>query len=145
MVKTDNRTTGGRFEQELAEVLAAHGFWVHVIQQNKSGQPADLIAVKGKFHTLIDGKVISDNKGFQFDRIEENQRLAMKSFFKKGGELCYFALRLPDDTVWMVSLERLEVLMGRGKKRLSDDDIRKGQAWPLSKWLEAANNWSEDL
>ena len=84
MQKTDNRTNGGRFEQELAEILFKHGFWAHVMQQNKAGQPADLIAVRGKFHTLIDGKVISDNNGFPFSRIEENQRSAMKMFQKNG-------------------------------------------------------------
>ena len=41
--KTDNRSVGGRFEQELARKLADAGFWVHVLQQNKAGQPADII------------------------------------------------------------------------------------------------------
>ena len=85
-MKTDNRTTGGRFEQELGDILAAHGFWVHIMQQNKAGQPADIIAVKGKFHTLIDCKVC-ENGFFAFERIEDNQRSAMKLFFRKGGEL----------------------------------------------------------
>ena len=52
-MKTDNRSRGGRFEQEMAEKLAENGFWCHVMQQNKAGQPADLIAVKGRYHTLI--------------------------------------------------------------------------------------------
>lgn len=137
MRKTDNRSNGGRFEQELAEILASHGFWAHVMQQNRSGQPSDVIAVKGKFHTLIDGKVISDNNGFPFSRIEENQRSAMKMFQKKCGELCYFALKLPDESVWMIAMERIQLLENRGKKRLSDQDIRT-QAWPLDKWLESS-------
>ena len=53
---TDNRTTGNRFEQELSDILAEHGFWVHVMQQNKAGQPADIVAMRGRFHTLIDCK-----------------------------------------------------------------------------------------
>lgn len=143
MQKTDNRTTGGRFEQDLSHVLAEHGFWCHVMQQNKSGQPADLIAVKGHFHTLIDCKVISDNKGFPFERIEENQRSAMKMFFRKCYELCYFALKLPDETVWMVSLERLDTFKNRGQKRLSEEDIR-GKTWSLESWLESSDTWAED-
>ena len=64
-MKTDNRSSGTRFEQDFANLLAEHGFWAHVMQQNKAGQPADIIAVKGKFHTLIDCKEISDtDKGF---------------------------------------------------------------------------------
>lgn len=143
MTKTDNRSTGNRFEQDLSQTLADHGFWVHVMQQNKAGQPADIIAVKGKYHTLIDCKVISDDKGFPFDRIEENQRLAMRTFFRKCGELCYFALKLPDETVWMVSLQRLETLKGRGKKRLTEHDIRTG-IWSLDSWLISSDTWAED-
>lgn len=134
-MKTDNRSNGGRFEQELSHILAENGFWVHVMQQNKAGQPADIIAVRGNFHTLIDCKVISDNKGFPFERIEENQRLAMRMFQRKCGELCYFALKLPDESVWLVSLERLETFKGRGMKRLTEKAIQS-QTWSLEKWLE---------
>lgn len=142
--KTDNRTNGRRFEQELSIILAGAGFWVHVLQQNPSGQPADIIAVKGKFHTLIDCKVISDNNGFPFDRIEENQRSAMKMFQRKCEELCYFALKLPDGKIFLVSLERLDTFRGRGNKKLSDYDIRT-QTWSLEKWLESSDYWAEDL
>lgn len=144
MQKTDNRTSGGRFEQELAEILFKHGFWAHVMQQNKAGQPSDIIAVKGKYHTLIDGKVVSDNEGFPFSRIEENQRSAMHMFTRRGGELCYFAIKLPDETVWLVSLSRLETLESRGKKRLTDDEIRK-QTWSLESWLKSSDDWSKDI
>ena len=142
MQKTDNRSTGGRFEQDLAITLADNGFWCHVMQQNKSGQPADIIAVKGHFHTLIDCKVISDNNGFPFERVEENQKYAMRMFQKRCCELCYFALKLPDGTIWMISLERIETLKVRGKKKITDNEIRT-QTWSLAKWLESSDVWSE--
>ena len=142
MEKTDNRTNGGRFEQELSHALAERGFWSHVMQQNKSGQPADIVAIKGKFHTLIDCKVISDDKGFPFERIEENQKLAMRLFQKRCGELCYFALKLPDESVWLVSMERLETLRNRGNKKLTEDEIRK-QTWSLENWLDSTDTWGE--
>ena len=143
-MQTDNRTNGGRFEQELSHELAEHGFWVHVMQQNKAGQPADIIAVKGKFHTLIDCKVISDNNGFPFTRVEENQKYAMKLFQRKCGELCYFALKLPDGEIHLINLERLETLKYRGKKRLTDHEIRE-QTWSLEKWLDSSDIWAEDV
>ena len=143
-MKTDNRTNGGHFEQELSEKLADNGFWVHVMQQNKSGQPADIIAVKGSFHTLIDCKVISDDNGFPFERVEENQKLAMRMFQRKANELCYFALKLPDESIWLINLERIETIRGRGKKRLTDDEIRT-QTWSLQSWVEASNDWSKDV
>ena len=142
MANTDNRTTGGKFEQELSHILAEHGFWVHVMQQNKAGQPADIIAVKGKFHTLIDCKVC-DGGFFSFDRIEDNQRSAMKLFFRKGGELSYFALKLPDGSIRMVSLERCETLKGRGKKRISETDMAT-ETWNIDDWLDSSNVWAED-
>ena len=143
--KTDNRTQGNRFEQELSNRLAECGFWVHVMQQNKAGQPADIIiAVKGKFHTLIDCKVISDNNGFSFDRVEENQKYAMRMFQRKCGELCYFALKTPDDEIHLVSLERIETLKSRGRKRLTEKDIQD-QTWSLEKWLDSSDLWAEDI
>ena len=141
--KTDNRTTGGRFEQELSHILSEHGFWVHVMQQNKAGQPADIIAVRGRFHTLIDCKVC-DNGFFAFERIEENQKSAMKMFFRKAGELSYFALKLPDGTIRMVSLERCETLKGRGYRRITEERMKQ-ETWNLDKWLESSRTWSEDV
>lgn len=141
--KNDNRTVGGRFEQELSHTLADNGFWVHVMQQNKAGQPADIIAVRGRFHTLIDCKVC-DNGFFAFERIEENQRSAMKMFFRKAGELSYFALKLPDGSIRMVSLERCETLKNRGKRRISEEDMQK-ETWNLDSWLESSRTWAEDV
>jgi len=143
MEKTDNRTNGGRFEQELAEILFQNGFWAHVMQQSKSGQPSDIIAVKGKFHTLIDAKVISDGRGFPLERVEENQRLAMKMFQRRCGELCYFALKLPDGSIHLVAFERLETLKNRGKVRLTEKEIRE-MTWQLDDWISAAKEWGED-
>ena len=137
-----NRTTGGRFEQELSHILAENGFWVHVMQQNKAGQPADIIAVRGRFHTLIDCKVC-ENGFFAFERIEENQRSAMKRFFNRGGELCYFALKLPDGTIRMVSLERCETIRNRGKKRISEEDMTK-ETWNLKDWIASSKVWGDD-
>ena len=144
-VKTDNRTTGGKFEQELAKTLYEAGFWVHVLQQNKAGQPADIIAVKGKYHTLIDCKVVSDENGFPFERVEENQRMAMKLFQRRGNELCYFAIRLPDGSIWMLAMERVLTLQERGKKRLTDAEIRHANTWLLEDWLNASEEWSKDI
>lgn len=142
MMKDDNRSVGGRFETALAARLADAGFWCHVMQQNKAGQPADIIAVIGHFHTLIDCKVISDNKGFAFERVEENQKYAMKTFLNRAYEMCYFALRLPDGEVRMVSAERIEHLRNKGKKRMTDEEIREG-TWPLNDWIAACITWGE--
>lgn len=142
--KTDNRSIGNHFETELCEILGQHGFWAHNMQQNAHGQPADIVAVRGAFHTMIDCKHIADDKGFPFSEIRENQRSAMKMFQRRCGQLCYFAFKLPDDTMWLVTLERMDTLASRGKTRLTDEEIRGGQAWSLEAWLESSKVWAED-
>lgn len=142
-MKTDNRSNGGRFEQELSHMLAENGFWSHVMQQNKSGQPADIIAVRGKYHTLIDCKVISDHGGFKLERVEENQRMAMDRFIRNAWEICWFAMKLPDGDIWMVGCNKTEFFIASGKKVMSEDDIRK-HGWDIEKWLNATKLWSED-
>ena len=144
MPKTDNRTVGGRFEQEFAELLAKHGFWAHVMQQNKAGQPSDIIAAKGKYHTLIDCKVISDHDGFPFSRAEENQRMAMKRFLERGGEPSWFAIRLPDGSIWMLNYLLLLKLEGIGRKNLSEQEIRE-KLWTQDEWLKASDEWGKDI
>ena len=141
-MKTDNRSQGNRFEQALAIILGNNGFWVHLLQQSKAGQPADIIAIKGHYHTLIDCKVISDEKGFPFKRIEENQRYAMSSFTRKSHENCWFAMKLPDGAVHMISLTHLLKLAEHGQKRMTESQIRAG--WTLDDWLKNTNVWSED-
>ena len=143
MQKTDNRSVGTRFEAELCDILAQHGFWAHNMQQNHAGQPADIIAIRGAFHTLIDCKHIADDKGFPFSEIRENQRSAMKMFQRKCGQLCYFAFKLPDDTIWLVTLERMDILISRKKARLTDEEIRT-QTWSLESWLDSSKTWAED-
>ena len=66
----------------------------------------------------------------------------MKMFQRRTGQLCYFAFKLPDDTMWMVTLERMDTLSGRGKKRLTDEEIRT-QTWSLESWLESSKVWGE--
>lgn len=48
-----NRKIGNSFETEFCELLFQHGFWCHNMAQNAAGQPADVIAVKGKTAYLM--------------------------------------------------------------------------------------------
>lgn len=140
-MKQSNKANGNRFEQRLSKMLAKAGFWVHVIQQNKAGQPADIIAVKGHYHTLIDCKVISNEKGFPFRRIEENQKMAMWLFTERCDEACWFALELPDESVWMLSMNTIRKMMDSGMKGISEEELRN-HPWTIEKWLTSADVWS---
>ena len=130
-----NKSMGNRFEQELAQYLADAGFWVHVVQQNKAGQPADLIAAFGTYCTLIDCKVISDDNGFPLRRVEENQRYAMERFTDRTGNFCWFAMKLPDNSIHVVCSTFLFDLIDHDAKSLSDDFIRRN-TFTLESWID---------
>lgn len=136
--KTDNRSTGGRFEQEFAELLDRHGFWCHVLQQNKSGQPADIIAVKGRFHCLIDCKVVSTKKGFVLDRAEENQRLAMRKFRERCGFSGWFAVKFPNGEIRMMSIHVIQAAEAMGYRALSWE--RCEAMMTVTDWINAVND-----
>lgn len=136
----ENRIEGGRFEQEMSRKLAESGFWAHVMQQNKAGQPADIIAVKGKYHTLIDCKVMSSDV-FPFRRVEENQDLAMKRFSDRGRYSCWFALKYPDGTVRMLNATDVSILQAKGYQSLTKS-LQQKWTLGLKEWLASAERFA---
>ena len=88
-----NRTLGNHFEDEFADLMFNHGFWVHKLTQNQAGQPADIIAVRKKTAYLIDCKVCSDCR-FPLSRIEDNQHLAMDMWRDCHNGEAWFALKV---------------------------------------------------
>lgn len=113
-----NRTVGGHFEEELCEMLAERGWWAHNMAQNQVGQPADVIAVKNNIPVLIDCKVCANNC-FSLSRIECNQEGAMTLWETRGNAYCYFAMKLADGSIYMVSFDDLclRQLYGEGNIR----------------------------
>ena len=105
---------------------------------------AIVICAKGKYHTLIDCKVISTEKGFPLRRAEMNQRSAMNLFQRRAAELCWFAFRLPDMSVWMMSIGRILAREKEGMTHLSEKVIRE-QALTLEAWLKETEVWSKDI
>lgn len=93
-----NRKIGNSFETEFCELLFQHGFWCHNMAQNAAGQPADVIAVKGKTAYLIDCKVCSNNR-FPLSRVEENQHFAMETWKACGNGEGWFALKVEDEII----------------------------------------------
>jgi len=87
-----NKSNGTRFEHEFAEYLSDRGFWVHRIQDNKNGQPFDVIAAKDESVFVFDCKDCS-NEVFLFSRMEENQRNAMKLWTECGNINAFYAVR----------------------------------------------------
>ena len=116
-MKVINKKLGNDFEKELSEILYDAGYWVHLLNQNKNGQPADIIAVKNIKSYLIDAKVCS-YEVFPFRRIEDNQRLAMDMWQECGNTTPYFALKCRNE-IYMVDWNTIKDLIKKGKKQLN--------------------------
>ena len=128
-----NRKLGTDFEREFAQILADNGFWVHRMAQNASGQPFDIIAAKDGKTYPIDCKVCTKDR-FLLERCEENQRLSMKLWREKGNGIAWFALKLSNGQILMVSHQSIELLMEKGVKSPNYEKLR---AWgfELGVWL----------
>ena len=119
----NNKYLGNKFEKELSEILYDAGYWVHLLNQNKNGQPADIIAVKNGKSYLIDAKVCM-YEVFPFRRIEDNQHLSMDMWIECGNVTPYFALKARNE-IYMVSYEFIKELAKQGKKQLNLEDMNK--------------------
>ena len=132
-----NKKLGNDFEQELCEILADAGYWVHNFASRKNGQPADIIAVKNGKAYLIDAKVCM-YEVFPFRRIEDNQHLSMDMWIECGNVTPYFALKARNE-IYMVSYEFIKELEKQGKKQLNFEDMNK-YGTRLAIWLRIRGN-----
>lgn len=128
----NNKTLGNGFEDELCTILSGHGFWVHNMAQKKSGQPADVIAVRNKTSYLIDAKVCSDNK-FPLSRVEENQDLAMDMWYECGNGIGWFALKTVYG-VYMISHYCIKAYRDKQAHLSAKEIVELGT--PIEKWVK---------
>ena len=138
-----NISEGSRFERDFCDQLRGLGFWVHRLSQNAGGQqPADVIAVKGRYHALIDCKVVSGER-FLFSRVEDNQHNAMIMFEEKCNEPGWFAIRLPDGYIAMLSMIDIDYMRDCLKhKSISNKDLKDSPlVYSLDEWNERAKEW----
>jgi len=118
-----NKAAGSRFETELCELLAQHGFWAHNLAQNRAGQPADVIAVKNNLAVLIDCKVCTKDC-FALSRVECNQEAAMTMWRQRGNLECCFALRIRSGEIYMVDFADIGYLKAKGRKAIPEEIIK---------------------
>lgn len=132
MSSSTNRTVGTRFEEELCELLAEHGWWAHNMAQNRVGQPADVIAAKNNIAVLIDCKVCENNR-FPLSRIEGNQEGAMTLWEARGNAYCYFAMKLANGEIYMVSFDNLCLRELYGQGSITEKEFPSFQT--LDQWI----------
>lgn len=87
-------TDGTEFEKEFTDLLMDNGYWAMRITPSISGQPFDIIAVKGDIAIAVECKTISNKKGiFPISRIEPNQRESLRLWALCGNMNFIFAFR----------------------------------------------------
>jgi Holliday junction resolvase len=128
-----NRKVGTGFERDLCLSLSGCGFWAHNLAQNSQGQPFDVIAARNGVSYPIDCKDCSKNI-FKMERIEENQYSAMSLWKSTNNGESWFALRLNDGAVYMISFSDMEVNM-LTKTALSEREI-KTLGVSLEEWVK---------
>ena len=139
-----NKRNGNAFEREFAELLANHWFWVHIFQDNKNGQPCDIIAARSGKSYLFDCKDCEETF-FRLDRMEENQINAMKLFDITGNGKGMFVVRVPEKGIYLLTFERLQELEEAGFKRINETVCRT-QGVTLEEWLDSlkdAKEWGD--
>lgn len=125
----DNKACGSRFERVFARMLAMEGFWAHVLQDNRNGQPFDVIAVKDGKAFVFDCKVCSGNT-FRLNRMEANQVSAMELWEECGNLEGAFAVKYPTGNIYILPFRELMSLRSRGIKSLNEDQAGKaGRRW----------------
>jgi Holliday junction resolvase len=117
----NNKNQGNSFEKEFCNKLAEYGFWVHKLQDNKNGQPFDVIAARNMKTLVFDCKDCMGSV-FKLSRIEENQKLAMKAWQKAGNLYPLFAIRFEKD-IYIILYDSLMSLIESGKKQITKREI----------------------
>lgn len=136
MIFLNNKKLGTDFENDFIQVLSNHGFWVHRMQDNRNGQPFDVIAARENKTFVFDCKNCK-NDTFPLTRIEENQYNAMKLWKLCGNNEGLFVMNTSKG-IRIISLDKLEFLKSKGIKVISKNDL----LWysiTIIDWLEGIN------
>lgn len=132
MKDLSNRELGRMFEDEFCKRLSEYGLWVLNITQNRSGQPADVIATKNGKSFLIDCKVCT-SWGFRLSRVEPNQLFSMTKWRETGNGEGWFALKITN-AIFMLPFWRVEEAINANKSAFSVAEI-PSLAIPFERWV----------
>ena len=54
-----NKSSGNAFEHDLAQYMSRRGWWAHIFQDNRNGQPFDIVLAKdGKTQEGVRGRCV---------------------------------------------------------------------------------------
>lgn len=125
-----NKSKGSSFEQFFGNLLAHNGYWAHVLQDNRNGQPFDVFATKDDTPYAFDCKECESDR-FQLSRMESNQISAMNRWIETGNSNVYFAIRF-DKTynIYVVPFQELNSRRLAGISSITESEIKRiSEAW----------------
>ena len=129
----NNKIEGTKYEERVAQILYDKGYWVTLLTASRTGQPADIIAIRGMTFALIDAKLCTNDR-FELRRIEPNQIRAMSMLEKRSGcAIAAFVLGFSTGN-YIVSWERMNELMNKGVKSISLKNCQ--ELITLEEWAE---------
>lgn len=132
-----NKKEGSDYEKYIAEKSYKLGFFAHLLQGNKSGQPFDLILARNNKCYFADCKVCH-SKRFPLKRIEPNQKSAFDLLAKVGCNKMFIICGFDFDGIVKGSGEKYRNMYlpySYIKKQ-----IEKGESSiPFDAWLELDN------
>lgn len=103
----NNKKLGTDFEQEMCELMAQDGFWVHFIEPDRRGaQPFDIVAAMGGRAYAIDCKTCAAGT-FNISRLEDNQTMAFTRWMACGNYMPYIAVK-HDGVIYMIDYATLK-------------------------------------
>lgn len=125
-----NKSKGNSFEQFFGNLLAYNGYWAHVLQDNRNGQPFDVFATKDDISYAFDCKECESDR-FQLSRMESNQISAMNRWIETGNSHAYFAIRF-DKTynIYVVPFQELNARRLAGISSIAEAEIKRiSEVW----------------
>lgn len=118
-----NKKIGNEYEIKFAEVLQKKGFWCHIFEYNKNGQPCDIVAIKNNVGYLYDVKHC-DKDRFSFDKIQPNQVTCFEYAKQCGNSNTGFAIWFEKQQQWhYLPYEKYKQLKAEGKKSVRYQDL----------------------
>ena len=134
-----NKSSGNAFERDLAQYMARKGYWAHIFQDNRNGQPFDIVLAKDGDVQVGDCKVC-ERDTFSLSRMEPNQISAMTYWMECGNkDPWYFILLEMSDLVVKIRFSDLIQARKDGTKTLNADQVQQmGELicknWEKRKW-----------
>ncbi|WP_250277228.1 Holliday junction resolvase RecU [[Clostridium] colinum] len=115
----NNKVIGNEFEKEFALYLQSKGMFVYNLPNKHTGQPFDIIAVKGYIFFAFECKHCKGDT-FSLSRVEDNQMQALRKLEKAKANNYFFVFKF-DDEIRFCEASYIKDKLKIGKKVHKDE------------------------